>query len=38
MIVPIENELYRFTKEPTGIRKERLCSVTFVPMTGAIRN
>ena len=38
MIVPIENELYRFTKEPTGIRKEWLCAVTFVPMTGAIRN
>ncbi len=39
MIVPVENDLYRFTREPTGsFRKEWLCSVSFVPMTGAIRN
>jgi protein-L-isoaspartate(D-aspartate) O-methyltransferase len=39
MIVPVENDLYRITREPTGsFRKELLCGVTFVPMTGAIRN
>jgi protein-L-isoaspartate(D-aspartate) O-methyltransferase len=39
MIVPVENELYRITREPTGaFRRENLCGVTFVPMTGAIRN
>lgn len=38
MIVPIEEDLWRFTREPTRVRKERICGVRFVPMTGAIRN
>src|SRR5581483_9052292 len=39
MVIPVENDLYRITREPTGsFRKEWLTAVTFVPMTGAIRN
>ena len=37
MVLPIENDLVRVVRHPDGLRREWLCSVSFVPMTGVIR-
>jgi protein-L-isoaspartate(D-aspartate) O-methyltransferase len=38
LIVPVENDLLRVTRGRWRNREEWLCNVTFVPMTGGIRN
>lgn len=38
MVIPIENDLVRVTRQPDDTyHREWLCGVSFVPMTGAIR-
>jgi protein-L-isoaspartate(D-aspartate) O-methyltransferase len=38
MVLPVESDLLRIVREPDGtFRREWLCAVSFVPMTGAIR-
>jgi protein-L-isoaspartate(D-aspartate) O-methyltransferase len=38
MVIPVNGDLLRVTRTIAGAQEEWLCSVAFVPMTGAIRN
>lgn len=38
LVIPVERDLLRITRDRFRTREEWICGVTFVPMTGAIRN